>query len=87
MILYRPHLRRTLTTAIVVGVLLFGINQLDVVVRGEATAATWLKGALTPVVPFLVSNLGLLTATDARNGPRQRELPDAQRRAFQRTRP
>lgn len=58
----RPgHLRRTLTIAIVVGVVLTAINQLDVIVRGEATAVTYVKCALNFVVPFVVSNLGLLS--------------------------
>jgi len=41
--------------ALVVGTLLFAINQLDVVVSGLATGRVWLKAALTYVVPFLVS--------------------------------
>lgn len=58
-----PHLHRTLLTAVIVGTLLFCINQLDVVLAGDATAATWSKGALTYVVPFVVSNVGVLIAT------------------------
>jgi hypothetical protein len=58
----RPdHLRRTLTIAIVVGVVLTAINQLDVVLRGEATAVTYVKCAMNFVVPFVVSNLGLVS--------------------------
>ena len=49
--------------ALIVGSVLFAINQLDVVVRGNATAATWIKGGITYLVPFVVSNLGILTAT------------------------
>jgi len=49
--------------AVVVGTLLFCINQLDVVIRGEATTVVWLKTALTYAVPFVVSNLGVLTGT------------------------
>jgi len=49
--------------ALVVGTLLFCINQLDVVIRGEATTVVWLKSALTYAVPFVVSNLGVLTAS------------------------
>jgi hypothetical protein len=33
---------------------------------GDATAATWSKGALTYVVPFAVSNVGILIATHRR---------------------
>jgi hypothetical protein len=36
-VLYRPHLRKTVTIALVVGTILFSINQLDVVLRGDAT--------------------------------------------------
>lgn len=57
----RPeHLRRTATIALVVGTILTAINQADVIVEGEATAATAIKAALNYLVPFVVSNLGLL---------------------------
>lgn len=62
-IAYRPHLRKTVRIAIVVGTLLFCINQLDVVLRGDAGTATWVKGATTYLVPFVVSNLGVLVAS------------------------
>lgn len=62
-VLHRPHLKRTLTIALVVGTMLFCINQLDVVVHGGATRVVWLKAALTYAVPFVVSNLGVLTAS------------------------
>jgi hypothetical protein len=58
-----PHLRRTVTIALVVGTVLFAINQLDVVLRGDATGSVWLKVALTYLVPFCVSNLGILIAS------------------------
>lgn len=60
---YRPHLRRTLLTALVVGTVLFAINQLNVVVGGHATEIVWLKSGLTYSVPFVVSNVGILIAT------------------------
>lgn len=60
---YRPHLRGTVRIALTVGTALFVINQLDVVLRGNATTVTWLKGLITYLVPFTVSNLGILTAT------------------------
>jgi hypothetical protein len=41
------HLRSTLTIALIVGTVLFAINQLDVVIEGSATAVTWLKSAPT----------------------------------------
>jgi hypothetical protein len=62
----RPeHLRRTVRIALVVGIVLTTINQLDVIVRGEATAVTWVKCGLNFVVPFVVSNLGLLSGRPA----------------------
>ncbi len=59
----RPHLARTATVAIIVGTVLCAINQLDVLLAGRATGVTWLKVALTYLVPFLVSNYGVLSAT------------------------
>jgi hypothetical protein len=58
--LRREHLRRTLRIALAVGLVLTAINQLDVILRGEATVATWVKTGLNFCVPFVVSNLGLL---------------------------
>lgn len=58
----REHLRRTLPIAAVVGVVLTAINQLDVIVAGHATTGTWVKCGLNFLVPFIVSNLGLLSA-------------------------
>lgn len=55
-----PSLRSTLAVALVVGTVLFAINQLDAVVAGRATGRVWLKAGLTYVVPFLVANYGLL---------------------------
>jgi hypothetical protein len=57
----RRHLRRTVRIALVVGVVLTAINQLDVIVGGDATTATWVKCGLNFLVPFVVSNLGLLS--------------------------
>jgi hypothetical protein len=59
-VLEPKHLRRTLTIAIVVGTILTAINLGDVILNGEATSATIAKAALNYVVPFIVSNLGLL---------------------------
>ena len=58
--LRREHLRRTLRIALIVGLVLTAINQLDVIVRGDATTFTWVKTGLNFCVPFIVSNLGLL---------------------------
>jgi hypothetical protein len=65
-LVYRAHLRATIRIALVVGTVLFAINQLDVVLAGEATTATWVKSLVTYGVPFVVSNLGILTATRRR---------------------
>jgi hypothetical protein len=59
---YRPYLKRTLTIALIVGSVLFIINHLDEVLSGKATARVYAKGALTYLVPFIVSNSGLLVA-------------------------
>jgi len=42
-------------------VVLTAINQLDVIVSGDATTSTWVKCGLNFVVPFVVSNLGMLS--------------------------
>ncbi len=55
------HLRRTTLIALLVGLLLIAINQLHVILDGHASAATWLRCGLDFLVPFAVSNLGLLT--------------------------
>lgn len=61
----REHLRRTIRIALVVGTILTLINQADVIIRGDATTATWLKAGANFVVPFIVSNLGLLAGKRA----------------------
>jgi hypothetical protein len=60
---HRPHLARTVSVALIVGTILFCINQLDVVMAGNATTTTWVKSATTFIVPFCVANYGVLTAT------------------------
>ncbi len=57
------NLRRTLKISLIVGTVLFAINQADVVMGGDATMLTWAKIGLTFVVPFVVSNLGVIHAT------------------------
>lgn len=54
------HLKSTVTVALLIGSVLFCINQLDVVLRGDATATVWIKSAITYIVPLAVSNAGLL---------------------------
>jgi hypothetical protein len=56
------HLRRTIRIAIIVGIVLTAINQGSVIAAGHATVATWVRCALNFIVPFLVSNAGLLSA-------------------------
>lgn len=60
-VLLPDHLRRTVRIALVVGIVLTAINQFDVILAGEATALTLVKCGLNFCVPFIVSNLGLLT--------------------------
>ena len=64
--LYPGHLRKTVAVALIVGTVLFFINQFDVMLAGHATTLTWLKVALTYVVPFCVSNYGVLVASRRR---------------------
>lgn len=67
----RPHhLRRTSLISLVVGLLLCAINQLGLILAGQATAATWLRCGLDFVVPFTVSNLGLLAGRAGAREPR-----------------
>lgn len=69
----RPaHLRRTLRIMLVVGIVLTAVNQLDVILGGEATTVTWIKCGMNFVVPFVVANLGLLSG-------RRSPAPDAAR--------
>lgn len=63
---YAPHLRRTVATALVIGTVLFCINQLNVVIDGHATLSVWVKTGVTYCVPFAVSNIGILIATHRR---------------------
>lgn len=72
----RPeHLRRTIRIAVVVGILLTAINQGSVVIAGHADSTTWVRVALNIAVPFVVSNLGLLSGrvANAREAPLSRE--------------
>lgn len=62
-VLHPRHLRKTVGIALVVGTILFAINQLDVVIRHQTSLATYVKGGITYVVPFCVSNYGILLAT------------------------
>ena len=57
------HLRRTTAIALLIGSIFFAMNQLAVVLSGDATPVIWLKVALTYLTPFCMSNFGILTAT------------------------
>jgi len=61
----RQHLRRTTRIALAVGVILTLINQSGVLFGGHPGAATWIRCGLNFVVPFIVSNLGLLSGQRA----------------------
>jgi hypothetical protein len=60
---YPTVLRRALTVAGIVGTVLFGINQLDVVVAGQVTPLVVGKIGLTYLVPFTVSAYSSLAAS------------------------
>lgn len=60
--------------ALVFGTILTGVNQLDVIVRGDASSSVPFKVAANFVVPFVVSNLGLLSGRPDR-GPAERPGP------------
>lgn len=57
---YGPVVRRAARVALIVGSVLFLINQADVVLRGDATALVYAKSALTYLVPFCVSTFSAL---------------------------
>ena len=61
-ILSPQYLKKTLRIALIIGSILFLINHLDEVLRGQATVAVWIKGAVTYLVPFCVANSGVLVA-------------------------
>ena len=52
--------------ALVVGCVLFVINQLDIVMRGELTAVVALKILLTFSVPYAVSTYSALQVSRSR---------------------
>ncbi len=54
---------RALRVALVVGTILFAINQLDAVLRGELTLVIAAKIALTYLVPYCVSTYSALEAS------------------------
>jgi hypothetical protein len=66
-VLAPQHLRKTVSIALVVGSAFFAMNQLGVILSGHATGLIWLKVALTYVTPLVVSNYGVLSATQRRD--------------------
>ncbi len=60
---YPAHLKKTVGIGLGVGTVLFCVNQLGVVIRGDATALVWVKVAITYLVPFANSNFGVLIAS------------------------
>ncbi len=67
--LRRAHLRRTTRIAFVVGLLLTAINQGAVILGGDASTMTWVRSAANFLIPFVVSNLGLLSGRGAWSVP------------------
>ena len=45
-VMHRPHLQKTTLIALGVGSILFAINHLDVVLRGQATREVWARARL-----------------------------------------
>ncbi len=66
--LRRTHLRRTTRIAFVVGLLLTAVNQGAVILGGDASTLTWVRSVANFLIPFVVSNLGLLSGRGARSG-------------------
>lgn len=60
-----PHLRRTVMVALVVGTILTLVNQSDAIFAGAVSLAFAAKVAANYVIPFVVSNLGLLSGRPA----------------------
>ncbi len=60
--LRRSVVLRATRAAGVVGLVLIAINQGDLLLAGDVDARTWLKVALTPIVPFLVSTFSSVAA-------------------------
>jgi hypothetical protein len=53
---YPAHLKKTVGIGLGVGTVLVCVNQLGVVIRGDATALVWVKVAITYLVPFANSS-------------------------------
>lgn len=62
------NVKRTVSIALVIGTLFVAMNQLEVILSGQATFIVWLKAGLTYVTPLCVANVGILSATHRRTG-------------------
>jgi hypothetical protein len=47
---------------LVVGTILSLVNQLHIVIDGDASWATWIRVAVNYVVPYCVASIGFLSA-------------------------
>jgi hypothetical protein len=54
-------------TALIVGTVLSLVNQLHVVLDGDATWATWVRIVVNYAVPYTVASVGFLSACRARS--------------------
>jgi hypothetical protein len=59
--------RRALKYAVVVGLILIGINHFDSILRGDVTRARLFKMALTVAVPYVVSTMSSVGALRQRD--------------------
>ena len=64
--LRRRQLRRTVTLALIIGSVFVAMNQLSIILAGNADTIIWLKVAMTYLTPVFVSNFGVLSATRAK---------------------
>jgi hypothetical protein len=62
-------LRRTVRIALLVGTILSAINQGGVILGGHATLVLWLRVVANYLIPFGVSNAGVLSATRVPDEP------------------
>jgi len=67
-VVYPPHLRRTTSIAAAVGTWLTIINQGDTLIAGGVSTVVLGKIVLNYLTPFVVANLGLLSADPGRRG-------------------
>jgi hypothetical protein len=65
-LMFRPLLRRSLLTALVVGTVLTAINQSGPILRGDVSAPLAGRIILTYCVPFCVATWGALVNTRVR---------------------